>query len=84
MLFVHSAAWVLRLYGAQALIACRWRWNVSLVFYLQDGCDVIYAFVDKDHKKQMVQERTVWDRCRQMSMSILSQCDNAMIKYDDF
>jgi len=43
--------------------------------------DVICAFVDKDHEKQMVQERSgdvVKCQC------VLFQDDNAMLKYDNF
>lgn len=73
----HSAAWVRRLDGARALVACWWRWNPGLVFpfagwmfrvttWLQD---VTCAFFDKDHKKQTVQKITTLDgECDQVSM----------------
>ena len=38
VLFAHSTAWVIRPCGAEALTA--WRWNASLVFHSQAGCDV--------------------------------------------
>lgn len=46
--------------------------------------DVIYAFVDKDHKKQMVQKgaHRIGDVVK--GQCFLFQCDSAMIKYDNF